>query len=91
MAGLVADPLIALSSLKKICDDSNDRNGSAKAFPEKAGDSYHDLLCIAMETKFQYLSFERGKQVAVLDIAVLDRSLTNDGMFERNRFRMRLM
>ena len=79
MAGLIADSHIALSSLRNICDDFKQRINSSEALSVRAGCEYHDLLCIAMETKFQYLTFERGKQVAVLDIAVVDRSLTEKG------------
>jgi hypothetical protein len=79
MAGLVADSHIALSSLRHICDDLTRRKAPSESPSVRAGDEYHDLLCVAMETKFQYLSFERGKQLAVLDIAVVDRSLTNKG------------
>jgi hypothetical protein len=79
MAGLVADSQIALSSLRSICDNLNTRKIPSDLLSVRAGDEFHDLLCIAMETKFQYLSFERDKQVAVLDIAVVDRSLTDKG------------
>lgn len=79
MAGLIADSHIALSSLRNICNDFKQRINSSEALSVRAGCEYHDLLCVAMETKFQYLTFERGKQVAVLDIAVVDRSLTEKG------------
>lgn len=79
MAGLVADSHIALSSLRNICDNLNTKDVFREGLSVEAGNEYHDVLCIAMETKFQYLSFERGKQVAVLDIAVADRSITDNG------------
>ena len=40
------------------------------------GEKYdcYDVLCVAMESKFQYISSKEGKQVAVLDITMTDSS-----------------
>ena len=73
MNGLVSDSQIVLTSLHQL---------SKNQFRSKVGvrgDDCYDILCVAMETKFQYISFERSKQVAILDITVIDNSLIDSG------------
>ena len=81
MNGLISDPNIALSSLQYISANAlSKRNHQVKSFG--GGDTsviYHDVLCVALETKFQYISFVKGERVAVFDIAVIDTSLISPG------------
>ena len=81
MNGLISDPSIVLSSLQKISAETfSKRNQQVKCIDGGATyEIYHDVVCVALETKFQYISFERGKQVAVFDIVVVDSSLIAPG------------
>jgi hypothetical protein len=81
MNGLISDPSIVLSSLQNIsAQTSSKRNHQIKSIEGVAAyEEFHDIVCVALETKFQYITFERGKQVAVFDIVVVDSSLISNG------------
>ena len=73
MNGLVSDSQIVLTSLHQLSENLIENKVNIRS------DDCYDILCVAMETKFQYISFERGKQVAILDITVIDNSLVDSG------------
>jgi hypothetical protein len=81
MNGLISDPSIVLSSLQNIsAQTSSEGNHQIKSIERVAAyEEFHDIVCVALETKFQFITFERGKQVAVFDIVVVDSSLISNG------------
>lgn len=88
MNGLISDPSIVLSSLQNISAlTSSKRNHQIKSIEGFAAyEEFHDIVCVALETKFQYITFERGKQVAVFDIVVVDSSLISNGNWSTSHF-----
>lgn len=80
MNGLVSDSLIVLTSLQQILEGQLKSDDNSVYTKSKAGSNdCYDVLCVAMESKFQYISFERGKQVAILDVTVVDQSIIGSG------------
>lgn len=81
MNGLISDLNMVLSSLNQISVEAlSSRNHHVECFEGVATyDLSHDVVCVAMETNFQYISFERGRKVAVFDIVVIDSSLILPG------------
>lgn len=80
MNGLISDLNMVLSSLNKISVEALSSRNHVECFEGGATyDISHDVVCVALETNFQYISFERDRQVAVFDIVVIDSSLILPG------------
>lgn len=77
MNGSIPDSLIALCTLEDIRSDVLHKDD--EKYSKNTHDGGYDILCVAMESKFQYISFANGKQIAVLDIALTDRSSVDIG------------
>ena len=80
MKGLVADSRIALTTLKTVSLEINSmRLSNEQITTNEQSTKLHEVLCVAMETKFQYISFQNANQVAVLDVNIIDSSLITAG------------
>ena len=82
---MVPASFISLSALKDIENDFNDilllQRNHKEAPVSTAVPNIHlpnskcyDFVCIVLESKFQYISMDRGKQLALLELTIIDNS-----------------